>query len=211
MRTLMIDDKIWFVGEDICRILEYTNTSKTLNDHVREKYKIHTRDVKLNNESLLSLDLGQRGSWLINESGLYSLILKSKMGKAEVFQDWVLEEVLPSIRKTGIYAKDNLLDNPEMLLEIVTKLVEERREHNKTKSELNIKSIQLDESKDWYSVKRVAILNNISWKSINWRKLKNTSEYMQYEINKIFDANYGNVNAYHIDIWMQEYPELKYE
>jgi len=77
-------------------------------------------------------------------------------------------------------------------------------------TEKEILKTELDESKEWYSVKRVAHLNGISWKSISWKRLKNTSNYLAYDVKKIFDANYGNVNTYHIDIWKQEYPEFKY-
>ena len=84
----------WFVGKDVAEILGYTNASKALTDHV-------DNDDKLNNETLSSL--GQRGGWLINESGLYSLILSSKLPTAKKFKKWVTSEVLPSIRKNGAY------------------------------------------------------------------------------------------------------------
>lgn len=94
VRTIVIDDEPWFVGKDVTEILGYTNASKALADHVDS-------EDKLNNESLSSL--GQRGGWLINESGLYSLILSSKLPTAKKFKHWVTSEVLPSIRKTGSY------------------------------------------------------------------------------------------------------------
>ena len=84
----------WFVGKDVAEVLGYTNPSKALADHV-------DADDKLNNETLLSL--WQRGGWLINESGLYSLILSSKLPTAKKFKRWVTSEVLPTIRKTGSY------------------------------------------------------------------------------------------------------------
>lgn len=74
--------------------LGYQNASKALADHVEEC-------DKLNNESLSSL--GQRGGWLINESGLYALIFGSKLESAKRFKYWVTSEVLPAIRKTGGY------------------------------------------------------------------------------------------------------------
>ncbi len=94
IRSLTINNEPWFVGKDIADILGYTNASKALSDHV-------DNDDKLNNESLSSL--GQRGGWLINESGLYSLILSSKLPTAKKFKRWVTSEVLPAIRKTGEY------------------------------------------------------------------------------------------------------------
>ena len=74
--------------------------SKALSDHVDD-------EDKLNNETLSSL--GQRSGWLVNESGLYSLILSSKLPKAKEFKHWVTSEVLPSIRKHGAYMTDAVL------------------------------------------------------------------------------------------------------
>lgn len=94
VRTVIMDGEPWFVGKDVARALGYQNASKALADHVEEC-------DKLNNESLSSL--GQRGGWLINESGLYSLILGSKLESAKKFKHWVTSEVLPTLRKTGSY------------------------------------------------------------------------------------------------------------
>lgn len=94
VRTATVNGEVMFVGKDVAEILGYTNASKALADHVDE-------EDKLNNDSLPSL--GQRGGWLINESGLYSLILSSKLPTAKRFKKWVTSEVLPAIRKTGSY------------------------------------------------------------------------------------------------------------
>lgn len=68
---------------------------------------------------------------------------------------------------------------------------------------------QLDTSKDWYSIKRVASLNGVSWKKFDWRKLKRIGEEMGYEVKKIFDANYGEVNIYHKSVWEKAYPQYE--
>ena len=94
VRTVEQNGEPWFVGKDVAVILGYTNPSKALTDHVDD-------EDKLNNETLSSL--GQRGGWLINESGLYSLILSSKLPTARAFKRWVTSEVLPAIRKHGEY------------------------------------------------------------------------------------------------------------
>lgn len=94
VRAMTIDGQPYFVGKDVAAILGYANPSKALMDHVGD-------EDKLNNESLSSL--GQRGGWLINESGLYSLVLLSKMPRAKQFKRWVTAEILPTIRKTGGY------------------------------------------------------------------------------------------------------------
>ena len=96
LRVIEQDGEPWMVGKDVAQALGYQNASKALNDHVDP-------EDKLNNESLLSL--GQRGGWLINESGLYSLVLSSKLPSAKRFRRWVTNEVLPSIRKEGGYIK----------------------------------------------------------------------------------------------------------
>lgn len=94
VRIVVIDDEPWFVGKDVAVILGYADTNKAIAMHVDE-------EDKLNDKTALSL--GQRGGWLINESGLYSLILSSRLPKAKAFKRWVTSEVLPSLRKTGTY------------------------------------------------------------------------------------------------------------
>ena len=94
IRTMTQGNEPWFVGKDVAELLGYANPSKALADHVDD-------EDKLNNESLSSL--GQRGGWIINESGLYSSILSSKLPTAKEFKRWVTSEVLPSIRQTGGY------------------------------------------------------------------------------------------------------------
>ena len=96
VRTAMNSGEVWFVGKDVAEILGYADPNKAIAMHVDE-------DDKLNDKSASSL--GQRGGWLINESGLYSLILSSKMPNARKFKRWVTSEVLPAIRKTGSYQK----------------------------------------------------------------------------------------------------------
>lgn len=94
VRTLMIEGEPWFVGRDVADILGYRNGSRDINRHVDEedKRKIMLFDGKQDKETII-----------INESGLYSLILSSKMPNAKKFKRWVTKEVLPSIRKTGGY------------------------------------------------------------------------------------------------------------
>ena len=96
VRVIEQDGETWFVGKDVAEILGYENSSKALIDHV-------DNDDKLNNVSLSSL--GQRGGWLINESGLYSLVMSSKLPQAKAFKRWVTHDVIPSIRKHGAYIK----------------------------------------------------------------------------------------------------------
>lgn len=68
---------------------------------------------------------------------------------------------------------------------------------------------QLDTSKDWYSIKRVAAINGVSWKTFDWRRLKEIGKTMGYDVKKIFDANYGEVNTYHRLVWEAAYPQYE--
>ncbi len=125
VRTAVIDGEAWFVGKDVADILGYQNGSRDINAHVDDEDR---RIIK--STETVSLDIPSRGMLLINESGLYSLILSSNMPNAKKFKKWVTSEVLPSIRKHGIYATDNVIDNilnnPDFGIELLTKLKEER-------------------------------------------------------------------------------------
>jgi hypothetical protein len=89
-------------------------------------------------------------------------------------------------------------------------LKKEKEARESVARQLEEKTVQLDESREWYTIKRMARLTGRNWRSFNWRKLKNTSDYLGYLVRKIFDANYGEVNAYHIDVWRQEYSGLRF-
>ena len=154
IRTVTIENEPWFVGKDVAGVLGYTNPSKALSDHV------DTED-KLNNETLLSL--GQRGGWLINESGLYSLILSSKLPSAKKFKRWVTSEVLPSIRKTGSY---NLPDfsNPAEAARAWAKEYEEKQKALAQVTEMKPKAEFYDDvtgSTDTIDIGSVAKVLNI--------------------------------------------------
>lgn len=94
VRTIEIDNEPWFVGKDVAVALGYSDANKAVAMHVDEEDKLNDKT---------SSSLGQRGGWLINESGLYSLILSSKLPTAKDFKRWITKEVIPSIRKTGGY------------------------------------------------------------------------------------------------------------
>lgn len=116
IRTFLIDGEPWLVGKDVAEVLGYANPSKALADHVDE-------EDKLNNETLSSL--GQRGGWLINESGLYALVLSSKLPTAKKFRRWVTSDVLPTIRRTGSYHLPRTYK--EALVELVAQVEENER------------------------------------------------------------------------------------
>ena len=99
VRTLKIDDEPYFVGKDVASILGYSNTRDALNKHVDSEDK---NTVAIHD----GITRGNPNQVVINESGLYSLILSSKMPNAKKFKHWVTSEVLPAIRKHGAYMTD---------------------------------------------------------------------------------------------------------
>ena len=100
VRMVMKNREPWFVGKDVAEILGYERATKAVIDHVDEDDR-YNLDGKT--QSRFGIELGQRGGWIINESGLYSLILSSKLPQAKAFKRWVTSEVLPAIRKDGSY------------------------------------------------------------------------------------------------------------
>lgn len=93
LRAAEINDEVWFVGKDVARSMGYTNPQKAIRDHVDDEDKMANEMFTVNGTPIT----------LINESGLYSLVLSSKLPGAKRFKRWVTSEVLPSIRKHGGY------------------------------------------------------------------------------------------------------------
>ena len=122
IRTAKINNDIYFVGKDVAEALGYVDTNKAVSMHVDDE------DKKLNDKT--SPSFGQRGATLINESGLYSLVLSSKLESAKRFKRWVTSEVLPALRKTGSYS----VDIPKTLPEALRAYADEVEQHNKTKA-----------------------------------------------------------------------------
>lgn len=109
----------WFVGRDVCNILGYANPRKAIIDHIDTEDK--TDGVTIRDS------IGrEQNPILINESGLYSLILSSKLPNAKRFKHWVTSEILPSIRKHGMYATDELINNPDVFIQVLQELKAER-------------------------------------------------------------------------------------
>lgn len=121
VRTVLVDDEPYFVGKDVADVLGYSNTAKAIRDHVDEEDKLGERIV---------LSGQTRETIIINESGLYSLILKSKLPSAKKFKRWVTSEVLPAIRKHGGYLTQEKIEeallNPDTIIQLATTLKQER-------------------------------------------------------------------------------------
>ena len=98
IRIIVINGEPWFVGKDVAMILGYGNSRDAIIAHIDKEDK-----VVIQKSEIPTLDIPNRGLTVINESGLYSLILSSKLPSAKKFKKWVTSEVLPTIRKTGGY------------------------------------------------------------------------------------------------------------
>ena len=125
VRTVQIDSKPYFVGKDVTEILGYTNSRDAISKHVDEEDK-----KVLTSQNATLENMPNRGLISINESGLYSLILSSKLPTAKEFKRWVTSEVLPTIRKHGAYLTDSAIEqtltDPDYLIKLATQLKTER-------------------------------------------------------------------------------------
>lgn len=120
LRGVEIDGESWLVGKDVAERLGYSNPQKAIRDHVDDEDRTVNESFTVNGTMVV----------LINESGLYSLVLGSKLPNAKKFKRWVTSEVLPAIRKHGGYLTaekvDEALLNPDVLIRLATELKDER-------------------------------------------------------------------------------------
>ena len=187
VRTQLIDDKPWFVGNDVAEILGYSQPSKTIST------KVDTEDK---GTTVLVTPGGKQNITIINESGLYSLILKSKLSTAKKFKRWVTNEVLPSIRKTGSYQvpmsqEDIMIATLETQKEIKQRLNTVSDDVEGLKKEIDLSRLQKAQlsklvksnvmasvggkkSNAYKELYRVAV-------SEHWREIKNYFEVASYE------------------------------
>jgi prophage antirepressor-like protein len=124
VRTVRYGDAILFYARDVAESLGYQNTRKAVKDHVWEKNMVKLGQLDKGNETL-PLPKGHPGTALLYEPGLYQLICGSRLPLAEAFQDWIFNDVLPSIRKTGSYS----LPEPRSLQDKQLKLINETDLH----------------------------------------------------------------------------------
>ena len=136
MRVLTIDDEPWFVGKDAAQMLGYSRSADAIRKHL-EDYEKGVAEMETPG--------GKQKLTIINESGLYSLILSSKLPTAKKFKQWVTFEVLPRIRKYGMYAVDELLDNPDFAIRAFTALKEEREKRKALEAQAAAQAKQIEE------------------------------------------------------------------
>lgn len=124
VRTLTVDDEPYFVGNDVAQILGYEDYRGAINKKVDTEDKLRSQ---------IDYAGQKRSVTLINESGLYSLIFSSKLESAKRFKRWVTSEVLPAIRKHGIYATDSVIEqtiqNPDYIITVLTEYKKEKEQN----------------------------------------------------------------------------------
>ena len=219
IRAISINDEPYFVGKDVAMILGYTNPRKAVIDHVDD-------DDKKDGVTIRDSIGREQKPVLINESGLYSLILSSKLPNAKKFKRWVTSEVLPEIRKNGSYTKAPKSFKEALFL--AYKQQEKIEELEKTKAWIGnkreaqamntasqkvkeVKKLQLalDLEMSYATVKKV---EKATGRKYSWRNLKKYCESAGLCWNKAFDSNYGSVNSYPAEAWKNVYGvEIKCE
>lgn len=131
IRTIEVNNQPWFVGKDVAEILGYERADNAIRSHVDDEDKLMHQ---------ISASGQNRNMFIINESGLYSLILSSKLPTAKKFKRWVTHEVLPSIRKNGGYLTpekvEEVLSNPDTIIKLATDLKEERAKRKEAENRL---------------------------------------------------------------------------
>ena len=140
LRTVEINGEPWLVGKDVARALGYKDTINALKSHVDEEDK--------KGGWRITTPSGTQEMTIINESGLYSLVLSSKLPTAKKFKRWVTAEVLPSIRKHGAYmtpdAIEKVLYNPDFIIQLATDLKKERAKSYAMMTEAALLNMELD-------------------------------------------------------------------
>ena len=184
IRTVQMNGEPYFCMVDICKALDLNNISQA-RTRLRE-------DGVITNEVIDSMGRKQKANF-INESNMYKLVFQSRKESAEKFTDWVTAEILPSIRKHGIYATDNVIDNilnnPDFGIELLTKLKEERA----ARIEAERKNAILTHVNKTYTMTEIA--KELNMKSATELNKRLADMKIQYKINGtwVFYSDYSNL------------------
>lgn len=198
VRTTTVDNEPYFVGNDVAQILGYEDYRGAINKKVDSDDKLRSQIDHAGQK---------RNVTLINESGLYSLIFSSKLESAKRFKRWVTSEVLPSIRKHGIYATDNVIEqtiqNPDYIIHVLTEFKKEREGRlvaEQQVNELKPKATYYDlvlQNKSLLSVSKIAKDYGMSARSLNKLLHSLGVQYKQGDIWLLY-AKYQDLSLIHI-------------
>ena len=214
VRVIDRDGELWFVAADVCRALGIINTSAALG--------------RLDDDEKMTLDLtdshiGQRGGAqfmkIINESGLYALVLGSRKPEAKAFKRWITHEVIPALRKTGTYSLKPMSQleiakiSLDMLIEQEKRLDSLEQENESTREQIKELNAKIaTRAQDSYSVAGYASLRGIkldvSRANMLGREATRLSQRYGYEISKTPDPRFGTVNVYHTDVLKAVFEDL---
>lgn len=151
VRTVVLDGEPWFVGRDVAEILGYKNPNEAIGEHVDAEDKFLRCDRGSEMLKLFSSlkemqeKLGRQDNWFINESGVYSLIFSSKLPKAKAFKRWVTAEVLPAIRRHGVYGIDEMLADPETAIRALMAYKQEKERARELRQLMAVQTQQIAE------------------------------------------------------------------
>ncbi|EGQ3661977.1 phage antirepressor [Staphylococcus pseudintermedius] len=205
VRTLTVDDEPYFVGKDVAEILGYSKARNAIAKHV---------DFEDKKDAPIQGPLGgTQKMTIINESGLYSLIFSSKLESAKRFKRWVTSEVLPAIRKHGIYATDSVIEqtiqNPDYIIHVLTEFKKEREGRlvaEQQVQELKPKATYYDlvlQNKSLLSVSKIAKDYGMSARALNKLLHELGVQYKQGDIWLLYakhqDKGYTQTSTYALD------------
>lgn len=207
IRTLDIDGVVWFVGKDVATLLGYSNASKAVIAHVDNEDKT-TVMLDIAHSQNGNMPIGKTKTTLINESGLYSLILSSKLPEAKKFKHWITGEVIPAIRKHGAYMTpdkiEEVLLNPDTIIKIATALKEEQQKNR----ELTATNLVLTEKANTWDERTiiVALIRAFASKRCNDNFVKAWNVFykrLNYSLNinlRLRRANHANPKIKLLDL-----------
>lgn len=147
--TLHVNGEIWFKGKQVAEILDYKNPRESIRDHVDKEDRMSLSNLKGSNS--LHLEFNSEGQQImINESGLYCLVFKSRKPEAIAFRKWITKEVIPSIRKTGKYENKELIEKIKTLENKTKELQIENKKLEQENDDISSANSKLNSTVDWY-------------------------------------------------------------
>lgn len=200
IRVVEKGNQVYFVGIDVARALGYSNERKAIRDHIKEKHKL-TEQIVTSGQ--------KRDVTIISEPGLYSLILRSNLKTAEKFSDWVTEEVLPDIRKYGMYVNDEfakaIIDNPEEAKKEMIKYYNESERLSKIVKDLEAENKELKENeKELIDLENKLEFLQSRPENNDWKKEANK------RVRKLAPKITGFVHTNYGQVWNEVYREMLY-
>lgn len=213
------ESKIWFIGKEVAEVLGYARTDNAIRLHVKKenhKRRITNNDIKFRPTKARGLKLNNNGAIIIDEFGLYSLVMSSKMPKAEEFQEWVCGEVLPSLRKNNYYIDEENIDSQQIeeLKERIDKLEKYRAEMEKYADELEEENKIMEDdynSNNYYTIREAkeAFGWDINFSTELLRKVSAELNKKAIPVKGYYYGKPTTYNRYHYLVWWKCYPFTK--